>query len=103
MCERSEKLLPKEPAARARATQWPIAALNWIEPHVMNVALIDIFYSNEEWAGRSDDDDGAQALHYTDLVSSDERLKAYLERCTSRPAFKRALHAQIADFRKEAA
>ena len=48
MCERSEKLLPKEPAARARATQWLIAALNSIEPHVMNVALIDIFYSNEE-------------------------------------------------------
>jgi len=44
-----------------------------------------------------------RALHYTDLLSSDERLKAYLERCTSRPAFKRALDAQIADFRKEAA
>src|SRR5579864_1928661 len=39
--ERSEALLPKEPAARARATQWLIAALNSIEPFMLNVALID--------------------------------------------------------------
>src|SRR5262249_10300660 len=35
---------------RARATQWLIAALNSIEPFVMNVAQIDLFYANEEWA-----------------------------------------------------
>src|SRR5512132_1560956 len=48
--ERSDTLLPKDPAARARATQWLIAALNSIEPFVMNVAVIDFFYANEEWA-----------------------------------------------------
>src|SRR5438128_11830656 len=48
--ERSETLLPKDPLARARATQWLIAALNSIEPFLMNVALIDLFYANEEWA-----------------------------------------------------
>jgi glutathione S-transferase len=48
--ERSEALVPKDAVARARAVQWLIAALNSIEPFVMNVALIDIFYSNEEWA-----------------------------------------------------
>ena len=48
--ERSETLLPKDPVARAHATQWLIAALNSIEPFVNNVALIDLFYSNEEWA-----------------------------------------------------
>jgi glutathione S-transferase len=48
--ERSEALLPKEAGARARATQWLIAALNSIEPSVMNVAVIDLFYANEEWA-----------------------------------------------------
>src|SRR5262249_37400525 len=48
--ERSEALLPKDARARARATQWLIAALNSIEPWVMNVALIDLFYANEEWA-----------------------------------------------------
>ncbi|MEA2958254.1 MAG: glutathione S-transferase, partial [Alphaproteobacteria bacterium] len=48
--ERSETLLPKDASGRARATQWLIAALNSIEPFVMKVALIDIFYKNEEWA-----------------------------------------------------
>src|SRR5262245_5406477 len=48
--ERSEELLPKEPQARARATQWLIAALNSIEPFVMNVVLIDVFYADQEWA-----------------------------------------------------
>ena len=46
--ERTETLLPKDPVARAHATQWLIAALNSIEPSLMNVALIDLFYSNEE-------------------------------------------------------
>src|SRR5512138_502796 len=41
--ERSEVLLPKEPGTRARATQWLIAALNSIEPFLMNVVLIDLF------------------------------------------------------------
>jgi glutathione S-transferase len=48
--QRSETLLPKDPGARARATQWLIAALNSIEPFVMDVARIDLFYANEEWA-----------------------------------------------------
>jgi len=48
--ERSEALLPKDGGARARATQWLIAALNSIEPFIMNVVLIDLFYAKEEWA-----------------------------------------------------
>jgi glutathione S-transferase len=48
--ERSETLLPRGPAARANAIQWVFAALNSIEPHVQNFALIDLFYANEEWA-----------------------------------------------------
>jgi hypothetical protein len=32
----------------------------------------------------------------------DERLTAYLERCTARPAFKRALAAQMAAFQQDA-
>ena len=135
--ERSETLLPKDPAARARATQWLVAALNSIEPFLMNVALIDIFYTNEEWAklrrpGAVDfarrrlsalsqslgdkpylDGDRFTAgdlmmttvlrvLKHTDIVTSDKRLAAYLDRCMSRPAFKRAFDAQIGDFRKAA-
>jgi glutathione S-transferase len=131
--ERSETLLPKDPVARARATQWLIAALNSIEPFLMNVASIDLFHANEEWAklrrpgavafaqrrlsGLSSslgdkpylDGDRFTAgdlmmttvlriLKHTDIVTSDKRLAAYLERCTARPAFKRALAAQIGDF-----
>jgi len=135
--ERSETLLPKDPLARAHATQWLIAALNSIEPFLMNVALIDLFYANEEWAklrrpGAVDfakrrlgglskslgdksylDGDRFTAgdlmmttvlriLKHTDIVTSDKRLAAYIDRCTARPAFKRALDAQVGDF-KEAA
>src|SRR5262245_65523169 len=48
--ERSDTLLPRDVGARARATQWLIAALNSIEPFVMNVASIDLFHAGEEWA-----------------------------------------------------
>jgi glutathione S-transferase len=41
-------------------------------------------------------------LRHTDLVSSDPRLGAYVESCTARPAFGRALAAQIGDFRAAA-
>jgi glutathione S-transferase len=132
--ERSEALLPKDPQARARATQWLIAALNSIEPFVMEVARIDIFHRDHEWArqrrpgavefvqrrlaGLSKalgdkaylDGDRFTAgdlmmttvlriLKHTDIVSSDRRLAAYVERCTARPAFRRAFDAQMADFK----
>jgi glutathione S-transferase len=136
--ERSEVLLPEEPAARARATQWLVAALNSIEPHVMTVAAIDLFYASEAWAqqrrpsavaflarrltalsaalGEKPFLDGERftagdlmmasvlrILERTDLVSGDRRLGAYVSRCTSRPAFGRALAAQLGDFRSAAA
>ena len=135
--ERTETLLPKDPAARARATQWLIAALNSIEPFLMNVALIDLFYAKEEWAklrrpgavefaqkrlsalsgslGNKPYLDGdrftagdlmmttvLRILNHTDIVKRDKRLADYIERCTARPAFKRAFDAQIGDFRKAA-
>jgi glutathione S-transferase len=131
---RSETLLPKDEGARARATQWLIAALNSIEPFVMEVARIDIFYGEQEWAklrrpgavefakkrlaglaealGEGPYLDGdrftagdlmmatvLRILKHTDIVASDKRLAAYVERCTARPAFRRAYDAQMADFK----
>jgi glutathione S-transferase len=133
--ERSEALLPKDPAARSRATQWLIAALNSVEPHIMTVAGIDLFYVNEEWArlrrpsavefaqrrlaavanalGDKPYLDGERftagdlmmttVLRIMPELVQDPRLTAYVERCTARPAFRRALDAQLADFREEAA
>jgi glutathione S-transferase len=50
IAERSEALLPRDPAARTRAIQWMFAALNSIEPHVQTFALIAGFWKDEEWA-----------------------------------------------------
>ncbi|MBS0246041.1 MAG: glutathione S-transferase family protein [Proteobacteria bacterium] len=135
--ERSPALLPQDKAAKARATQWLVAALNSIEPFVMNVALIDSFYKDEEWAklrrpgavaflerrlvalstalGNKPYLDGdnftagdlmmaavLRILDRTDHVTRDARLATYLERCLARPAFKRALDAQLGDFRAAA-
>ena len=135
VAERSETLLPKEPRARARATQWVISALNSIEPFVMNVALIELFYANEEW-GKQRLPGATEFMNkrtsalskalgdkpYLDgdrfsvgdlmmstvlrilpeITENDKRLADYVARCTARPAFKRALDAQLGDF-KEAA
>jgi hypothetical protein len=40
--------LPAHPAARTRATAWLIAALNSVEPYLMQLATIDIFAAGEE-------------------------------------------------------
>jgi glutathione S-transferase len=45
-----ETLLPADPAARARAMAWLIAALNSVEPFLMELATIDIFEAGEAWA-----------------------------------------------------
>jgi glutathione S-transferase len=103
----------------------------------MNVALIDLFYKNEEWAklrrpgaveflkkrlsalSKSLGDkpflDGERftagdlmmstvlrILKYSDIVTGEPRLAAYIERCTARPAFKHALDAQLGDFQAAA-
>jgi glutathione S-transferase len=109
-----------------------MAALNSIEPFVMNVAVIDLFYADQEWAklrrpgavqflerrlaalskalGDNPYLDGdrftagdlmmstvLRILRHTDIVTSDRRLAAYIERCTARPAFQRALDSQLGD------
>src|SRR5437764_686614 len=45
-----QTLLPADPAARARAMAWLIAALNSVEPYLMQLATIDVFAAGEEWA-----------------------------------------------------
>jgi glutathione S-transferase len=132
--ERAEALLPADADARARATQWLIAALNSIEPHIMNVAVLDLFYADQEWArlrrpsavefarhrlsclakalGDKSHLDGERftvgdlmmttVLRILPALVGDPRLAAYVERCTARPAFKRALDAQLGDLRNAA-
>ena len=48
--EQSEALLPRDPQGRYRAIQWTYASLNSVEPAILNLLLIDIFFVGEEWA-----------------------------------------------------
>ena len=48
--EKSETLLPRDTQAKYRAIGWTYAALNSVEPAMVNLLLIDIFYTGEEWA-----------------------------------------------------
>jgi glutathione S-transferase len=48
--EQSEALLPADPQGKYRAIQWTYAALNSVEPAIINLLLIDIFFVGEEWA-----------------------------------------------------
>ena len=131
VAERSTKLLPKDPADRARVLQWSFAALNTIELPVMHLAGIDLFYPNERWAkerrpgavefvqqrlaelapsldgreyliGQFSAADILMAsvlkiLRHTKLLEEQPVLMAYRERCEARPAFQRALGAQLKD------
>ena len=135
IAERSEALCPRDDAGRAKMIQWLFAALNAVEPHVQNLASLDLFYAEEAWAklrrpgqeaftrmklaslarwlkGRDYLDDRFTAgdlmmttvlriLRHTDIVSGDPVLGPYVARCEARPAFHRALAAQIAAFEPE--
>ncbi len=48
--EQSEALLPNDPQGKFRAIQWTCAALNSVEPAFINLLLIDLFFTGEEWA-----------------------------------------------------
>jgi glutathione S-transferase len=133
---RSEALMPADPAGRARATTWVLAALNTIEVVVQPLAAIDIAFAGQEWArlrrpGAEErvrlrlrelaawlgDRDWLEdrftvgdlmmvavlrMLRHTDLVAEQASLHAYQQRGEARPAFQRALQAQMAAFEERA-
>lgn len=132
IAERSEALLPKDPAGRMRSLAWLFAALNSVETPVQELAVIDLFHAKEAWTGErrpqvetflrdrlamletalGDKDylegrfsvgdlmmaDVLRILRHTDILDAFPRLKAYRERCEARPAFRRALAAQLEGF-----
>ena len=55
ICEQANVLTPADPAARARAVQWLIAALNSVEPFVMALAINDIFEADRDWSKKRHD------------------------------------------------
>lgn len=132
IAERSEALMPRDPAGRCRVLTWVTAALNSVEPFVFDLVDIDTFNKDAEWGrlrrpqvietlrGRLSNLSGwldekpylegefsaADIIMATVLreVSDDElmaefpNLLAYRTRCIERPAFQRALDAQLASF-----
>jgi glutathione S-transferase len=136
IAERAEALMPRDPAGRARTSCWVFAALNSVEPAITELANIDIFNADAEWARARRP--GAEArvrnkldrlsawlgerdyledrftagdlmmaavlriLRHTDLVAEHPALARYQARCEARPAFRRALRAQLAHFEKNA-
>lgn len=137
LAQQCEALMPADPAGRARVTSWMFAAMNTIEPHIQNLAAIDLFYAQEDWAKarrpgaveavqqrlqalatwlgeRSYLEDRFTAadllmvtvlriLRHTNIVAQIPVLESYRLRCEARPAFQRALAAQMAVFERHAA
>jgi glutathione S-transferase len=50
ICETNGVLVPTGPAARIRAVQWLISALNSVEPWVMQLAVVDVFEADRAWS-----------------------------------------------------
>jgi Glutathione S-transferase len=137
VAQRCEALMPADPASRARITTWMFAAMNTVEPHILNLVAIDLFHAQEDWAKARRPaaleavqkrlQDLATALgersylehrftaadllmttvlrflRHTDIVARIPALENYRLRCEARPAFQRALAAQMAVFARNAA
>jgi glutathione S-transferase len=136
IAERSEALLPSDPAPRARAKTWIFAALNTVEPPIMFLNQIDQQPADDEpskqrreavvkavkgrLTGLAERLNGRdyleerftagdllmttvlRILRDTDLVGQIPALEAYRLRCETRPAFQKALAAQMAAFAENA-
>lgn len=136
IAQKSPALLPADEAGRARVLQWMFAALNSVEPHVLNVTALDHFFAAEEWAkGRRPSAEQMMGkrlqglsraldsreyfvdrftaadlvmttvlrfLRHTQVLAAYPNLAAFQVRCEARPAFQRALAAQMSNFEKYA-
>src|ERR1700757_2399488 len=50
ICETSGALVPGDRAGRIKAVQWLIAALNSVEPWVLQLQYVDMFEADREWS-----------------------------------------------------
>ncbi|HEY0959816.1 MAG TPA: glutathione S-transferase family protein [Novosphingobium sp.] len=47
--EQDERLMPREPQERWAVTSWLIAALNSVEPALMQIVTLDVFQAGKPW------------------------------------------------------
>ena len=137
IAERSEALMPASADKKNQVRTWMFAALNSIEPHILNLTEIDLFNADKEWAKErrpavekrvktrlselADRLAGKdylvdlrftaadllmtavlRILRHTDIVAGIPVLDAYRQRCEARPAFQKALAAQMRPFAENA-
>ncbi|OYY88940.1 MAG: glutathione S-transferase [Sphingomonas sp. 28-66-16] len=137
VARRGPGLLPDDVAGRAIAEQWVIAALNSVEPCVMDLATVDLFEADKPWSAQRRPSvverirgrlaaltealgkrpylggDGftvgdlmmacvLRILPREEILDDFPALAAYLDRCTARPAFQKALADQLALYAEEA-
>lgn len=50
LAEQSRRLLPTSEPERIKALQWAFAALDTVEPPITQIAVIDLFEADAEWA-----------------------------------------------------
>src|SRR5215475_7549875 len=53
IAERSDALAPSDAHGRARTQAWMFAALNSVEPKVMDLAALDLFHAGKAWAAET--------------------------------------------------
>lgn len=137
IADQSDALAPRDAQERAQTQAWVLAAMNSVEPQVMNVILPGVFFPGEDWvAGWRPHAEALAAARLRSLaawldgkewlvgdrfgvadilmatvlrglagkplLTAHPVLVAYLERCLARPAFGRALQAQLDLFQSNA-
>lgn len=68
--QNEERLLPRDERARWQATSWLIAALNSVEPMLMQIVNLDIFNADKDWA---------KAARLAAVDFAEQRLKSTAE------------------------
>lgn len=133
IAERFGGLLPGDGGGRARAVEWMFAALNTVEPPIMDYSIATIFEADKDWSKprlptvkkRIDERLGElsrrlgdkiwldgetftagdllmvavlRILDGSEMLARHQNLSDYVARGVARPAFARALDAQMAGF-----
>src|SRR5437660_12920189 len=95
IAERQAGLLPDDANARARAITWMFAALNTVEPPILELGTARLLEGDKPW---SKERLPLVEDRVRDRLILDEypNLAAYVARGEARPAYKRAFAAQLA-------
>jgi glutathione S-transferase len=103
-------LLPDDAMARARAITWMFAAINTVEPPILELATARLLESDAPWARerapliedrvhqRLKPLHVLQRLKRSGLLAAYANLCSYIARAEARPAYRRAFDAQLAVF-----